>query len=113
LFEWAALPGLRPAHQPDRGRRNPLVTMKIAVTGTHSTGKTTFINAVREELQGQGYRVAVVSDLGEEALNRGFPILYQHTPESTLWIMTTGIARELEAALTPIWCLWTSPSRTP
>jgi hypothetical protein len=73
---------------------------KIAVTGTHSTGKTTFVNAVRDDLQGRGYRVAVVSDLGEEALNRGFPILCHHTPESTLWIMTTGIARELEAALT-------------
>jgi hypothetical protein len=76
-----------------------VVTIKIAVTGTHSTGKTTFVDAVRAELEGEGYRVAVVSDLGEEALNTGFPILYNHVPESTLWIMSTGISRELEAGL--------------
>jgi hypothetical protein len=76
-----------------------VVSIKIAVTGTHSTGKTTFVGGVRAALEPDGYRVAVVSDLGEEALNRGFPILYDHIPQSTLWIMTSGIARELEAGL--------------
>ena len=75
------------------------MTIKIAVTGTHSTGKTTFVDTVRRELETSGYSVAVVSDLGEEAMTRGFPILYHHVPQSTLWIMTTGIARELEAGL--------------
>ncbi|MEU8003898.1 AAA family ATPase [Catellatospora sp. NPDC049111] len=75
------------------------MTIKIAVTGTHSTGKTTFVTAVSSALQKCAIRVTVVSDLGEEAMNLGFPILYNHVPESTLWIMTAGISRELVAGL--------------
>lgn len=75
-------------------------TFKIAVTGTHSTGKTTFVEFLGGKLRDEGLTVATVSDLGEECLNKGFRILYDHTPQSTLWIMSTGITRELEAALT-------------
>ncbi|HCU51943.1 MAG TPA: hypothetical protein DGG94_19440, partial [Micromonosporaceae bacterium] len=75
-------------------------TFKVAVTGTHSTGKTTFAEALKETLDAQGYNTVCVSDLGEECRDRGFNILYDHTPQSTLWIMTEGIRREMEAALT-------------
>jgi hypothetical protein len=74
-------------------------TIKIAVTGTHSTGKTTFVTAVQHRLETDGYTVATVSDLGAEAMQRGFPILHDHTPRSTLWIMARGISLELEAEL--------------
>lgn len=74
-------------------------TFKVAVAGTHSTGKTTFATALKEALEANGFTTAVVSDLGEECRDRGFPILYEHTPQSTLWIMSVGISRELEAAL--------------
>ncbi|MGH3923755.1 MAG: AAA family ATPase, partial [Pseudonocardiaceae bacterium] len=73
--------------------------VKIAVTGTHSTGKTTFLAALDRALTELGYAVAKVADLAEEAAERGFPILHRHTPHSTLWIMARGIALELEAAL--------------
>lgn len=75
------------------------VPVKIAVTGTHSTGKTTFLTRLRRDLEHAGYTVASVADLGERAARHGFPILYRHTPESTLWIMTRGISLELQAAL--------------
>ncbi|MGH3922067.1 MAG: hypothetical protein ACRDTT_04215 [Pseudonocardiaceae bacterium] len=49
--------------------------VKIAVTGTHSTGKTTFLAALGRALTELGYAVAEVADLGKEAAERGFPIL--------------------------------------
>lgn len=72
--------------------------VKIAVAGTHSTGKTTFLDAVHNDLTAAGYRVARVADLGLGASQRGFPILQDHTHESTLWIITRGISLELEHA---------------
>ncbi|MGH8906954.1 MAG: AAA family ATPase [Egibacteraceae bacterium] len=71
--------------------------VKIAVAGTHSTGKTTFIATLERGLTELGYAVAKVTDLGRQAAERGFPILHNHTPRSTLWIMTRGISLELEA----------------
>lgn len=73
--------------------------VKIAVAGTHSTGKTTFLSRLRRDLEQAGYTVAVVADLGEQAARHGFPILHWHTSESTLWIMTRGISLELQAGL--------------
>lgn len=71
----------------------------IAVTGTHSTGKSTFLARLAHELRRQQIQVATVADLGEQAQRLGLPILFNHTWLSTLWIITRGISMELEARL--------------
>ncbi|WP_329408640.1 ATP-binding protein [Nocardia vinacea] len=71
----------------------------IAVVGTHSTGKSTFLARLAHELRRAGLEVATVADLGEQAQRMGLPILWNHTWVSTLWIMTRGISNELEAWL--------------
>lgn len=73
--------------------------VRIAVAGTHSTGKSTFLLGLEEDLAGRGLRVARVGDVASEALRRGFPILRDHVYESTLWIMAEGMRREMEAAI--------------
>jgi predicted ATPase len=75
------------------------MAIKLAIAGTHSTGKTTLLNSVADALRGKGHTVARVSDLAVEARNCGFPILRDHTFASTLWIMARGITLELEAEL--------------
>ncbi|MBY8858626.1 ATP-binding protein [Nocardia sp. CA2R105] len=69
----------------------------IALVGTHSTGKTTFVNALADRLRRNRVDVAVVNDLGVNALELGLPILWNHTWASTMWIITRGISLELEA----------------
>lgn len=69
----------------------------VAVAGAHSTGKSTFLATLGDELRRRDLRVATVSDLGEKARRAGFPILVQHTWASTLWIITQGISNELAA----------------
>ncbi|MFX0575738.1 AAA family ATPase [Nocardia nepalensis] len=71
----------------------------IAVVGTHSTGKSTFLARLAHELRRTGLQVSTVADLGEQAQRLGLPILWNHTWTSTLWIMTRGISNELEAWL--------------
>jgi hypothetical protein len=71
----------------------------IAVVGTHSTGKSTFLARLAHELRRAGLQVSTVADLGEQAQRMGLPILWNHTWTSTLWIMTRGISNELEAWL--------------
>lgn len=67
----------------------------IAVTGAHSTGKSTFLARLAGLLREDGLEVATVADLGEQAQRIGLPILYSHTYASTLWIMTRGISNEI------------------
>jgi hypothetical protein len=81
-------------------RSSNLRSVRIGVAGTHSTGKTTLLRRTARELQKRGYFVATVSDLASKAKDAGFPILREHTFESTLWIISRGIARELESELT-------------
>ncbi|MGV9673893.1 AAA family ATPase [Nocardia sp. NPDC003482] len=71
--------------------------VSIALVGSHSTGKTTFINTLAEQLRGRQIDVAIVNDLGRQAQDAGLPILYNHTWASTLWVITRGISLELEA----------------
>jgi hypothetical protein len=73
--------------------------IKIGIAGTHSTGKSSFLESLEPAFQQAGYRVRKIDDLALEARDRGFPILQNHTFNSTLWIMTRGIALELEASL--------------
>ena len=76
--------------------RHPI---KIGVTGTHSTGKSSFLKALMVALQQSGLLATTISDLAERAKALGFPILADHTFESTLWIMAEGLRREAEASL--------------
>jgi predicted ATPase len=69
------------------------------VAGTHSTGKTTFVQDLERAFAKIGVRTARVDDLAVSAREHGFPILRDHTYESTLWIMTHGISLELELAM--------------
>lgn len=73
-------------------------TIKLGVAGTHSTGKTTFLSELESRLAERGLRTSRVGDLATAARAAGFPILHNHTFESTLWIMTRGITAELEAS---------------
>ncbi|MFQ6397936.1 AAA family ATPase [Nocardia sp. KC 131] len=75
----------------------PEVSRPVTVTGTHSTGKTTFMARLADELRRDRIEVATVGDLGPQAHQLGFPILYNHTWASTLWIITRGISNELAA----------------
>ena len=71
----------------------------VGVTGTHSTGKSTFLARLAHELRLRHIEVATVADLGEKAKKMGIPILFNHTWASTLWIITRGISDEVEAWL--------------
>jgi len=74
-------------------------TVIVGIAGTHSTGKSTFVSEMQERLNSRGLRADKVGDLAANARDKGFPILRDHTFESTLWIMATGIQRELEALI--------------
>jgi hypothetical protein len=69
----------------------------IAVTGAHSTGKSTFLARLAHRLRRQHLRVATIADLGEQAQRAGLPVLYHHTWASTLWVITRGISNEVHA----------------
>ncbi|WP_445394462.1 AAA family ATPase [Stenotrophomonas maltophilia] len=71
----------------------------IAITGTHSTGKSTFVEHVTKIAVARGLRVEVVKDNASECLDAGFGILKDHTFQSTLWIMATVIREEQEKSL--------------
>lgn len=75
------------------------MTIKLGVAGTHSTGKTTFLDTLADQLEARGLRVGRVTDVAREAVDLGFRILQAHTFESTLWIMTRGINLQLQSAL--------------
>ncbi|MEQ9080762.1 MAG: AAA family ATPase [Sandaracinaceae bacterium] len=75
------------------------MAIKFGVAGTHSTGKSTLVDALDEALTKCGFRVGRVGDLATEARDLGFPILHEHTFESTLWIMTRGISEQLAQGL--------------
>ena len=67
--------------------------MKIAISGTHSTGKSTALRAVGSHLERSGYKVLMVSDL---AIKCPLPILRNHTAASSLWIASSGVSQEIE-----------------
>lgn len=70
---------------------------KLGIAGTHSTGKSTLLEAIKVHLEESKLKVGRVSDLASEAKDLGFPILREHTFESTAWIMSRGITLELQA----------------
>jgi hypothetical protein len=72
---------------------------KFAVAGTHSTGKSTFVAALKERLQAEGLVVADVHDSAADARAEGFPILADHTFDSTGWLIGQAIRLETKASL--------------
>ncbi|MNU92639.1 hypothetical protein D3C71_825630 [compost metagenome] len=68
-------------------------TVMIGVTGTHSTGKSTFCSDLRQLLEQQDIRVASIPSFGKLAQEQGIPLLTNHTYDSTMWF----IDRTLEA----------------
>lgn len=73
--------------------------VKVGIAGTHSTGKSTFLEQLNDHLARDGARIGRVGDLATAARDRGFPILTEHNFDSTLWIMAEGMRQEAEAAL--------------
>ena len=73
--------------------------IKIAIAGTHSTGKTIFMKDLEERLSGAGHVVDYVHDSAAEACDVGFPILRNHTFESTAWLIAQAIRLETAATL--------------
>lgn len=67
--------------------------IKIGISGSHSTGKSTFVKRLEKYLTDKSINFKSVSDL---AIQCPLPILREHTVESTLWIATKGIADEIE-----------------
>jgi len=75
------------------------MTKYIAITGTHSTGKSTFVEHITEIAAAQGLRVNTVKDNASDCADAGFGILKNHTFQSTLWIMATVIRDEQHKSL--------------
>ncbi len=73
--------------------------IKIGVTGTHSTGKTTLVSSLLAALKEHGLKVGRIDNLARRARELGFPILSEHTFESTLWIIAECMRCEAEASL--------------
>lgn len=71
----------------------------IGIAGTHSTGKSTFLDGIEMQAKEIGISVARISDTATKCKDIGFPILEEHTFESTLWIVASVIKAELEAEL--------------
>lgn len=93
-------PNNTPSESPAVALLDTVVSpVTVGVTGTHSTGKSTFLARLAHELRQRQLEVATVADLGEEAKRMGMPILFNHTWASTKWFITRGISNELEAWL--------------
>lgn len=69
---------------------------KLAITGAHSTGKSTFLDQLEVLATGRGLQVGRIGGLARRARDFGWPILADHTVESTLWIMAEGLRLEAE-----------------
>lgn len=72
---------------------------KIAIAGTHSTGKTTLMGRLEKELAARGFIPQYVHDSAANARDLGFPILRDHTFDSTAWMMAEAIRLETVASL--------------
>ena len=74
--------------------------VRIAVAGTHSTGKTTLLRRLEMELRATGRTVArTPASFAAKAAELGFPKLQKQTPECTEWIIAASAAAAAEATL--------------
>lgn len=69
--------------------------VKLALIGTHGTGKTTIAYEICSLLKRSGQNVELVREVARRSL---FPVNADTTLEGQLWILHTQIAAELEAA---------------
>ncbi|MFI1868910.1 AAA family ATPase [Streptomyces jumonjinensis] len=75
--------------------------IRIALSGTHSTGKTTLLRRLEMELRANGRTVArTPASFAAKAAELGFPKLQNQTPECTEWIIAASAAAAAEATLT-------------
>ncbi|MEV7885135.1 AAA family ATPase [Streptomyces sp. NPDC002817] len=72
--------------------------LRIAMLGTHSTGKTTLLKRIEMELRGRGINVVRTGQLGKRAAAAGLPKMQHHTVQSTERIIAQGILDETNAA---------------
>lgn len=63
----------------------------VGVAGTHSTGKTTFCNELRQKLETHDIVVAMIPSFGKLAVELKIPLLHNHTYESTMWFIDKTI----------------------
>lgn len=70
---------------------SPSQPLRIAVLGTHSTGQTTLLKRIEQELRGHGLTVACT---GQSAAATGLPALQDHTAQATEQIIAQGIVDE-------------------
>ncbi len=68
---------------------------KVIVTGAFSTGKTTLVAALEENLERAGVAVTHLIDLAREC---PLPLNEMQNDEASLWLLTTQISREIEAS---------------
>ncbi|MCD0485211.1 ATP-binding protein [Streptacidiphilus sp. ASG 303] len=74
--------------------------IRIAVCGTHSTGKTTLLQRLAMEFRAQGLIVArTAGSLAQKAADMGFPKMRAQSATTTQWIVAAGVCAEAEAAL--------------
>ncbi|MCZ4098943.1 AAA family ATPase [Streptomyces sp. SID13666] len=74
--------------------------IRIAVSGTHSTGKSTLLKRLAMELRAHGHKVVCTpGSLANRAAAMGFPKMRDQTAATTQWLIAAGICAELEAAL--------------
>ena len=67
--------------------------MKIAIIGTHSTGKTTLVQKLKNKLENLGKKVMIIQ---EHARSCPFPVHEGTTIEAQKWIMHNQIDKENE-----------------
>ncbi|GAA2439694.1 hypothetical protein GCM10010421_32450 [Streptomyces glaucus] len=74
--------------------------VRIAVAGTHSTGKTTLLHRLEAELRARGHAVArTPTSFAAQAADLGFPKLQQQSAECTEWIIAASAAASAQATL--------------
>jgi nicotinamide riboside kinase len=65
--------------------------MKIAIVGTHSTGKTTLVNELEKHLNNQGFKTAILPELCRFSPH---PINERTNYDAQTWIQTKHIEEE-------------------
>ncbi|MFJ6574168.1 AAA family ATPase [Streptomyces sp. NPDC091292] len=73
--------------------------LRIGVMGAHSTGKTLLMRRIERELRGRDTAVVRTGRLGRRAALVPLPKMQHHTVDSTKWVIATGIADEIAAAV--------------
>ena len=72
---------------------------KVAVAGAHSTGKSSFVARLQRGLLERGVDAACAHTSANRAKALGFPILAEHTFQSTAWMIAETMQQEMLAAL--------------